>query len=448
MNELSSKNTYNTNLKTMKNLILYIALLLAFSLNSCMDEYTEEFLGNSPLYLSYEDLRSSIQVSEARELKEVGKIYFKDDFIFVNERLKGVHVINNQDPANPINIGFIEIPGNSDIAIKNNTLYADSYVDMVAIDISDRLNPVEADRIEDVFPYSVAPVEDESLRIAEIDEDKGIVVGWEVKKITRKIDNHRIYPIYYVYEMRNVALDAGMPVPSYSGGGGNVASYGVGGSMARFGLYEDHLYAVDHSNLYIFDTSGDNLKHEGNQQLGWQIETMFLYDEHMFLGTMNGMLIYSLEVPTSLTFKDEYRHITSCDPVVVADGYAYVTLRGGNRCGSNVNRLDIIELSDNYIDNKMIASYPLHGPYGLGIDGQILFVCDGDAGLKIYDVEDKTLVDQKLIKQFQNINAFDVIPLGNYLFMIGEDGFYQYDYSDLNDIRQISFIPVIKGGGE
>jgi len=29
------------------------------------------------------------------------------------------------------------------------------------------------------------------------------------------------------------------------------------------------------------------------------------------------------------------------------------------------------------------------------------------------------------------------------LFMIGDDGFYQYDYSDLQNIHQISFIPVV-----
>ena len=64
-----------------------------------------------------------------------GKIYFKEGYIFINEELKGIHVIDNRNPENPQNIGFIEIPGNVDIAIKNNTLYADSYIDLGAIDI-------------------------------------------------------------------------------------------------------------------------------------------------------------------------------------------------------------------------------------------------------------------------------------------------------------------------
>ena len=71
------------------------------------------------------------------------------------------------DPADPENMGFIEIPGNVDIAIKNNTLYADSYVDLVAIDISDIENPEEVNRVEDVFPYTLPPY-DENYRLADI----------------------------------------------------------------------------------------------------------------------------------------------------------------------------------------------------------------------------------------------------------------------------------------
>jgi len=104
----------------------------------------------------------------------------------------------------------------------------------------------------------------------------------------------------------------------------------------------------------------------------------------------------------------------------------------------------VLRLSDNYLDNQLLASYPLHGPYGLGIDGDVLFVCDGDAGLKVYDVEDKLHIDDNQIASFPNIDTYDVIPVNGYLFMIGEDGFYQYDYSDLQNIHQVSVIPVKK----
>ncbi len=423
-------------MRTIKN-IFSLFIILA-GLNSCMDEYTEVFTANSPVYLSYEDLRSSVKISEARELKNPGKIYFKDDYIFINEELKGVHIINNQNPSNPQNIGFIEIPGNVDIAIKDDILYADSYVDLVAIDISDKNAPKEVSRVKDIFPYTTPPY-DENYRVARVDEEKGVVINWEIKKVRQEMDYY-YYPVYYYAKTDYYMFDAAV---SNGGTTGTGSTFGVGGSMARFGLYKDYLYAVDNSTLYMFDVkNAESPSDIGTQNVGWSIETMFIYDDHMFFGTQSGMRIYSLEVATVPKYVGDFWHVTSCDPVVVSDGFAYVTLRGGNTCGSNVNRLDVLELSSDYLNTKLLASYPLHGPYGLGIDDQILFVCDGDAGLKVFDVSDKQHIDDHQIASFPNIKTYDVIPVNGYLFMIGDDGFYQYDYSDLQNISQVSIIPV------
>lgn len=426
-------------MKTIKNIFISVILLMGF--NSCMDEYTEVFTANSPVYMSYEDLRAAVKITSARELENPGKIYFKDGYIFVNEELKGIHVIDNRNPRNPQNMGFIEIPGNVDIAIKNNILFADSYIDLVAIDISNVTNPKEVHRVEKVFPYTTPPPENEDYRMAKVDEEKGVVIAWEIKKIRQEME-YNYYPVYFGYRESFAMAD----LSSNSGGkvqAGN--SFGIGGSMARFGLYSDYLYAVDNANLYIFDVKNPESPNSiGQQNVGWDVETMFIYDRHMFFGTQSGMRIFSLEVATVPKYVSDFWHVTSCDPVVIADGYAYVTLRGGTRCGSSVNRLDVLKLSDDYKTTQLLASYPLNGPYGLGIDDQTLFVCDGDAGLKIYDVEDKLHIDDHQIAAFSNINTFDVIPFQDYLFMIGDDGFYQYDYTDLQNIQQISFIPVKK----
>ncbi len=422
----------------MKTIKYIFSLLVLFTgLNSCMDEYTEVFTANSPVYMSWEELRTSVKMTEACDLVNPGKIYFKDGYIFINEELKGIHIINNQNPSNPQNIGFLEIPGNVDIAVKDNILYADSYVDLVAIDISDINNLQEVKRIEEVFPYTTPPF-DENYRVAEVDEEKGVVIEWEIKRIRQKMEYY--YPVYYRLSYgAEDAINFSNAAPAASNGG----SFGVGGSMARFGLYNDYLYAVDNSNLYMFDVKNpESPNNIGSQNVGWDIETMFITDGQMFFGTQSGMRIYSLEVPTVPNYIGQFWHVTSCDPVVVADGYAYITLRGGNTCGSNVNRLDVLKLSDNYVDNTLLESYPLHGPYGLGIDDQILFVCDGDAGLKVYDVTDKLHIDDHQIASFPNINTYDVIPVNGFLFMVGDDGFYQYDYSDIQNISQVSVIPV------
>lgn len=427
-------------MKTIRNIITLL-IILVFS-NGCMDQYTEVFTANSPLYMSYEDLRASVKTTGARELENPGKIYFKDGYIFINEEMKGIHIIDNRNPRSPQNLRFIEIPGNVDLAIKNNVLYADSYIDMVAIDISDKANPTEINRVKDVFPYMTPTPENEDYRLASVDKDKGVVIGWEIKKIRQELEYH-YYPTYFRFGYAESAMDMN------SGGGmvapGSGSTFGVGGSMARFGLYDDYLYSVDNSTVYMFDVK-DAAKpvNIGKQSVGWDIETMFIYDGHMFFGTRSGMQIFSLRVPTALNYVGSFWHVTSCDPVVISDGYAYITLRGGNTCGSNVNRLDVVKLSADYKTSTLEASYPMAGPYGLGIDDEILFVCDGDDGLEVYNVADKVNIDDHLIARFPGIKTYDVIPLDGYLFMIGDNGFYQYDYSNLQNISQISIIPVKK----
>ena len=86
-----------------------------------------------------------------------GKIYFKDQYMYINEYQKGIHVVDLSDPANPALKAFIKIPGNVDMAIKDNMLYADSYIDLVLIDISNPEQPNEVKRIEEMFEYVIPP---------------------------------------------------------------------------------------------------------------------------------------------------------------------------------------------------------------------------------------------------------------------------------------------------
>jgi hypothetical protein len=123
----------------------------------------------------------------------------------------------------------------------------------------------------------------------------------------------------------------------------------------------------------------------------------------------------------------------------VVDGdYAYVTLRGGNMCGATSSGLFIVDISD-ITKPELTISYPMDGPYGLGIKDEKLFVCDGDSGLKVYDKTD--VEDLVSLNHFENINTFDVIPLENSLLMVGEDVLYQYAYLD-NDIKLMSTLEL------
>lgn len=130
-----------------------------------------------PVYASYADVRA-IQVLAPQPRKQVGKIYVKDNYLFINEIGSGIHIIDNRDPENPVPVSFLSIPGNQELAIKDSTLYADNMVDLVAINIANPRNVRVVKRVENAFDYSAYPVAT-NVRFECADRNRGVVVRWE-----------------------------------------------------------------------------------------------------------------------------------------------------------------------------------------------------------------------------------------------------------------------------
>jgi len=413
--------------------ILFVILIN----NACEDSTYKEYKGNAPVYMSYDELRSSIDMEENIPLINPGKIYFKDNYIFVVEELKGIHVFDNVNPASPVKKVFVKIPGVVDISVSGHILYADSFVDLVVLDVTDINNIIEVGRVKDVLPYTVPPVDNE-FPTAYIDQKKGVVVDWELKTIREKIyQSHYPYPVFWEKGVYYDMMNAGGASTGVSGSG-----VGIGGSMARFGIKNNVLYVLDQSNLKVFDiTVKASPVKAGDISSGWGVETMFLTENNMFLGTTTGMVIYDITVPLSPQYKTFFSHARSCDPVIVDGNLAYITLRTGTSCGGSSNTLSVINIQ-NLVSPQIVSMFSMVNPHGLGKDGDLLFICDGSAGLKIYNASDPLKITDHLISSYPNINAFDVIPIGNILVMIGDDGLYQYDYSNIQNIYLLSSILV------
>tara|TARA_R110001583_G_scaffold25760_7_gene93118 strand:- start:520 stop:1107 length:588 start_codon:yes stop_codon:yes gene_type:complete len=188
-------------MKTIESVIRIFTITLFIGiLFSCDDEIKHEYTINEPVYMSTEEFKNAVKTESSRDMEEVGKIYFYQDFIFVNEKYEGVHIIDNSDPSNPKSTNFINIPGNIDIAIKDDVLYADSYTDLIAIDISDVSNIDIEKRFENIFPW-VLPPTDNKYRLGQIDPDKGVVVGWEVIRINENYEN-----LYIIHTLKMLFL--------------------------------------------------------------------------------------------------------------------------------------------------------------------------------------------------------------------------------------------------
>jgi hypothetical protein len=427
-------------MKTIKN--LFFIGIVAMVLSGCQEKVVDRYMVNVPVYMDRHEFKNAVKVSESTDIIKPGKIYFKDHYIFINEALKGIHVIDNSNPADPHFVSFIEIPGNVDMAIKDSILFADSYIDLVALNISDISNIREVGRVDSIFPYSLPPLADNALPMGTVDPNAGIVVGWETKEVEVDVSSsHNIFPF-----LRGDVLymeDSYVGSKEYTSNNGSTGmTVGVGGSMARFTIYDSFLYTVDQYNLRVFDIDEQtNPLLVSDQSIGWNVETVFQYRNKLFFGTQTGMIIYDLNNPASPGYLATYNHFKSCDPVVVEGNYAYVTLRAGNLCGEATSQLDVINIS-NIQNPTWEQSYPMQEPYGLGIDNTTLFVCDGSAGLKVYNAENpKNLVK---IAWFSEVNALDVIPYNGNLMMIGEGGLYQYNYAGPDTITLLSYIPIQK----
>lgn len=413
----------------MKTKCLLLALMGTLMFLSCdheRDEDYAEYLIAHPLVMDKAEFATSVTVIPPRPIEESGKVYAYGDHIFINDKYQGVHVIDNSNPSQPVRTGFIKIPGNVDLSIKDDYLFADSMMDLVVLDISDMEHIEEVDRLENVLQsYVPFPMGAVVEQWPALDYGTQVLVGWTTTRERRLIsqmepDRGNTGPVFN---------DAAMET--------NAGGTGQGGSMARFKIVGEHLYAVDSHSIHIFEIGDlDNPRKLGDVHAGFDIETIFNQGDHLFLGSMRGMYIYDISSPGSPTYVSEFQHGTACDPVVVDGDYAYVTLRGGNFCGATESGLFIVDIST--IEHPVLAvSYPLDGPYGLGIKDEKLFVCDGESGLKVYDKTD--INDLRELDHFEDIVTFDVIPMENHLIMVGDGILYQYEYLE-DGIRLLSQI--------
>jgi len=213
---------------------------------------------------------------------------------------------------------------------------------------------------------------------------------------------------------------------------------GVGGSMARFTIAGDKLYTLNNRYINAYDISVPSAPlPDISQPVDWDVETLYSYKDYLYVGAESGVYIYNKE----LDKVGEFTHTKSCDPVVIQDDIAYVTLNSGSRChlNSGENTLQILDVKDP-LNPLFIKKKNMVSPSGLGIDGNNLFICDGVGGLKVFDVNttennetNATLVDLTFDRasSLSDIDCYDVIAHKDLLVVSNGDDVRQFDYSRL-----------------
>ncbi len=223
-------------------------------------------------------------------------------------------------------------------------------------------------------------------------------------------------------------------------------STGIAGSYARFLTIGDFLYIIDNTSIKTISVTEPTEPQVVNtQDIGAGIESLFHYKGNLFIGSSSGLYIYAIQENGVPAFTADYGYnypVEPCDPVVANDEFAFVTLNtrvNTGPCGgfNEVNALKIFDIQ-NIETPTLLAEYEMYNPKGVGLDGNTLFLCDDTEGLKVYDITNAPEIT--LIRHIKDITTYDVIPLNGILIVVGPDNLYQYDYSNLNDIKLISTI--------
>ena len=401
-------------------------MFVTFFLQGCLkDKVTRTYTILTPVYATKDAVLANIKSNTSQTIESPGKIFIYGNYIFLNETDKGVHIIDNSNPSNPVVKAFINIPGNVDIAVKGDILYADMYSDLLSIDITDPLHAKLLKNVANVFP-------ERDYNNGFVANSGKVIVDWIRKDTTVEEKPYNGNWITIEFAAGNGARLASAIGPKA----------GIGGSLARFSIVNDYLYAVDNHNLKavsIVDPSDPKLIN--NIFAGFDIETIFPLKDKLFLGSMTGLYIFDISNAATPVVKGTFNHGRACDPVVADDNYAFVTLKEGTRCGPANNELNVVDIK-NINAPVLLKSYALNGPSGLSKDGDILFICDGAAGLKVFNASNVSNIS--LIKQIGGIDPHDVIAWNNNALVVAKEGLFQFDYSNPADIKLRSKLTILR----
>ena len=203
-----------------------------------------------------------------------------------------------------------------------------------------------------------------------------------------------------------------------------VNTSGKGGSLTRFTIAGNYLYAVDNHYLYAYSLINPAQPQKVyTSSLNYDIETIYPNNNSLFLGTKTGLYIYSIDTPSSPRLIGEAHHARSCDPVVANDSVAFVTLKSTTNCGPAVSGLYIHDIK-NLSQPVLLKTVELPEPVGLGLQDSILYICCGTAGLKVFNVKNPLM--PSLLTTKTDGDFIDVIPYNGMLICFVRDGIILY----------------------
>lgn len=219
---------------------------------------------------------------------------------------------------------------------------------------------------------------------------------------------------------------------------------GINGSITRFVINDNFMYAIDFNYLKIFDiTNNDHPVFVSSTLVGYGLETIFVYDNYIYLGANDGVYVISISNPQTPVQLQKIQHTISCDPVVVQGNFAYSTQRvNAVGCGVmwQLSSLAVYDVT-NPAQATLVKNIDMENPYGLAIEGDWLLVCDpGKGGIVVYNISNPANPTEMTVAQVTEPR--DIILMYPYMVVSTNSKFELYNYSDPLNIYHISSLII------
>lgn len=228
----------------------------------------------------------------------------------------------------------------------------------------------------------------------------------------------------------------------------SLSNTGKSGSITRFATYQHYMYVLNLNEVQTYDIAQkDNPVLVSRLPTDYGLETITIYDNTVFLGSTTALYILDISNPAAPVIQSKSERLndigfSGCDPVVVKDNYAYSTIKIiENICGfiSAESALVVYDIADKSAP-KVVGTYNLGIPNGIGYKDNYLFVCDeGQDKLLIFDISNPLLIQETNYSISLN-DPYDLIVNGDDIIVSSKTDFQIYDISDITQIRKLGQI--------
>lgn len=401
----------------MKNLSVSLVIFLFGSvlMHSCRStcDKTVYYNAKIPVYGSLESIRSTFDVIEVQPMDTILRIVELGHAYFLEEKGKGVHVIDKLSAGKPNRTAFIEIPGCLSIEGNGNTLYIGQATDLIVVDVTDLNSISQLQRIQNVFNADF------------VKEDSFI--------------------IDYTYEYVEWVIDDGDCADSYIYPE-NVETAARSSQIPQMDLHitNDHLIACDNKVVNRFGiNSMGNLFTKNTTPIGsfgitaeQQISST---DDFIVVGNpASNFLVTSNDDMFARLFTPNISSPFSCGKFFLFNDVVFFTDFSQNPFGNciTINALHVRPI--NSFPQTFTPFFIQHTePQYVSILDSTMLLCDGAGGLAFFDISMPTTLSlSNRTDKISTINAQVSVHSKTKALVWGTDGLFQIDLSNPQEIIQ------------